>query len=343
MIALLRAMLRAFASDRGALLLAFLAPVAFFTMFALFFRHLDSPSGVSFDVVVTAPAGNADAERFVRTIVAAPHGRIHAWSSIADVPDGRADAFIDLDSAFTGIQPRVAIRSESPLPGVGDAVREVVRATVADAFHDGAASVEVDDRSVGGTLLGASAAGIAVMFALFSCSSLALRGLADEGAGFGDRLRSLRIGRLRRVGTRMLALALIAGVQLAWTFLFAAMAFGIVPASPAALVAAVIVSAAAIAGTVVALAALCRTRARFAAISPVVTLVLSGLGGSMVPLVLMPPVLAWPSRALFSAWAIEACSAGLRAGPSMPALALLAAWTASMVLLASAAEPEYQP
>ena len=53
MIALVRAMLRAFASDRGALLLAFLAPVAFFTMFALFFRHLDSPSGVSFDVVVT--------------------------------------------------------------------------------------------------------------------------------------------------------------------------------------------------------------------------------------------------------------------------------------------------
>jgi hypothetical protein len=343
MIALLRAMLRAFASDRGALLLAFLAPVAFFTMFALFFRHLDSPSGVSFDVVVTAPAGNADAERFVRTIVAAPHGRIHAWSSIADVPDGRADAFIDLDSAFTGIQPRVAIRSESPLPGVGDAVREVVRATVADAFHDGAASVEVDDRSVGGTLLGASAAGIAVMFALFSCSSLALRGLADEGAGFGDRLRSLRIGRLRRVGARMLALAIIAGVQLAWTFLFAAVAFGIVPASPAALVAAVIVSAAAIAGTVVALAALCRTRARFAAISPVVTLVLSGLGGSMVPLVLMPPLLAWPSRALFSAWAIDACSAGLRADPSMPALALLAAWTASMVFVASAAEPEYQP
>ena len=341
MIALLRAMLRAFASDRGALLLAFLAPVAFFTMFALFFRHLDSPSGVSFDVVVTAPAGNADAERFVRTIVAAPHGRIHAWSSIADVPDGRADAFIDLDGAFTGTRPRVAIRSESPLPGVADAVREVVRATVADAFHDGAASVEVDDRSVGGTLLGASAAGIAVMFALFSCSSLALRGLADEGAGFGDRLRSLRIGRLRRVGARMLALAIIAGMQLAWTFLFAAV--GIVPASPVALVAAVIASAAAIAGTVVALAALCRTRARFAAISPVVTLVLSGLGGSMVPLVLMPPLLAWPSRALFSAWAIEACSAGLRAGPSMPALALLAAWTASMVLGASAAEPEYQP
>jgi ABC-2 type transport system permease protein len=237
----------------------------------------------------------------------------------------------------------VAIRSESPLPGVGDAVREVVRATVADAFHDGAASVEVEDRSVGGTLLGASAAGIAVMFALFSCSSLALRGLADEAAGFGDRLRSLRIGRLRRVSARMLALALIGCVQLAWTFVFAAVAFGMVPASPAALVAAVIASAAAIAGTVVALAALCRTRARFAAVSPVVTLVLSGLGGSMVPLVLMPPALAWPARALFSAWAIEACSAGLRSGSSMQALALLAAWTATMLLVASAAEPGSQP
>ena len=343
MIALVRAMLRAFVSDRGALLLAFLAPVAFFAMFALFFRHLDSPSGVSFDVVVTAPAGNADAERFVRTIVAAPHGRIHAWTSLADVPDGRADAFIDLDAGFRGTRPRVAIRSESPLPGVGDAVREVVRATVADAFHDGAASVEVDDGSVGGTLLGASAAGIAVMFALFSCSSLALRGLADEGAGFGDRLRSLRIGRLRRVGARVVALGLLACVQLAWTFVFAAAVFGIVPASPAGLAAALVTSAAAIASTVVALATVCRTRARFAAVSPVVTLVLSGLGGSMVPLVLMPPALAWPSRALFSAWAIEACSAGLRSGASMPALALLAAWTVGMLLVASAAEPGSQP
>jgi ABC-2 type transport system permease protein len=242
-----------------------------------------------------------------------------------------------------GARPRVAIRSESPLPGVADAVREVVRATVADAFHDGAASVEVDDRSVGGTLLGASAAGIAVMFALFSCSSLALRGLADEGAGFGDRLRSLRIGRLRRVSARMLALGLIAGVQLAWTFAFAAAVFGILPASPAALVAAVVASASAIASTVVALAALCGTRARFAAVSPVVTLVLSGLGGSMVPLVLMPPAIAWPSRVLFSAWAIEACSAGLRAGSSVPALALLAAWTAAMLVVASATEPESQP
>jgi ABC-type multidrug transport system permease subunit len=181
------------------------------------------------------------------------------------------------------------------------------------------------------------------MFALFSCSSLALRGLADEAAGFGDRLRSLRIGRLRRVSARVLALALIGCVQLAWTFVFAAVAFGIVPASPAALVAAVIASAAAIAGTVVALAALCRTRARFAAVSPVVTLVLSGLGGSMVPLVLMPPALAWLARALFSAWAIEACSAGLRSGSSMQALALLAAWTATMLLVASAAEPGSQP
>jgi ABC-type multidrug transport system permease subunit len=181
------------------------------------------------------------------------------------------------------------------------------------------------------------------MFALFSCSSLALRGLADEGAGFGDRLRSLRIGRLRRVGARMLALGLIAGVQLACTFAFAAAVFGIVPASPAALVAAVVASAAAIASTVVALAALCGTRARFAAVSPVVTLVLSGLGGSMVPLVLMPPAIAWPSRALFSAWAIEACSAGLRAGSSVPALALLAAWTAAMLVVASATEPESQP
>ncbi len=341
MTALLRAMLRAFAADRGALLLAFVAPVAFFSLFAVFFRHLDAPDGIAFDVVVVAPAGNADAARLAQAMAAQDHGRIRVWTDAAQVPDGRPDAFVLLDERFTAAEPRAAIRSDAPLPGVGDAVRELVRASAADAFRAGGAAVAIEDRTVGGTLLGASAAGIAVMFALFSCSSLALRGLADEGTGFGDRLRSLRIGRLARVAARTLAYAAIAAAQLAWTFAFAAAAFGVVPAAPLILAAGVVVSALAIAATVVALAAACRTRARFAAVSPVVTLVLSGLGGSMVPLALMPPMLAAPSRWIFTAWAIEACGAALRGGAvfgaaGVPALlGLLAGWACAMLFVAA--------
>ena len=350
MTALLRAMLRAFAVDRAAILLAFVAPAAFFTLFAVFFRHLDAPDGVAFDVVVVAPAGNADAARLAQAMAAQDHGRIRVWTDPARVPDARPDAFVLLDERFTAAEPRAAIRSDAPLPGVADAVRELVRASAADAFRGGGAAVAIEDRTVGGTLLGVSAAGIAVMFALFSCSSLALRGLADEGAGFGDRLRSLRIGRAARVTARTLAYAAVAAAQLAWTFLFAAVAFGVVPQAPVLLAVAVALSALAIAGTVVALAAACRTRARFAAVSPVVTLVLSGLGGSMVPVALMPPVLAAPSRWLFTSWAIEACGAGLRgvsgagggpAGGSAAALlGLLAGWSCAMLLIAARLERE---
>jgi hypothetical protein len=93
---------------------------------------------------------------------------------------------------------------------------------------------------------------------------------------------------------------------------------------------------------VVALAAACRTRARFAAVSPVVTLVLSGLGGSMVPAVLMPPAVAAASRWMFTSWAIQACEAGLQGtgGATLP-IAMLGAWAVAMLGLAARLEREF--
>jgi ABC-2 type transport system permease protein len=342
MTALLRAVLRAFVGDLATLILAFVAPVAFFSLFAVFFQHLDSPSGIAFEVAVVAPQDSAAAQRFRSALESRPHGRIHIADAGPSATARIPDAVIELAPDFSEENLRMAIRSDAPLPGVADAVRELAIAAAAEAFH-GPVPAKIDDQTVGGSLLAASAAGVAVMFALLSCSSLALRGLTDEGAGFHERLCSLRIGATARVAARATAMAIISFLQLAWTFLFAALVFGVQIRSPIILLVACACVAAALASTVIALAAACRTRARFASISPVVTLVLTGLGGSMIPVALLPPVLAAPSRVMVTAWAIQACEAGVRGRQAWLALALLLAWTAAMMFAARALERRTQP
>ncbi|MFO0962015.1 MAG: ABC transporter permease [Phycisphaerales bacterium] len=342
MTALLRAVLRGFVGDPGTLILAFVAPVAFFSLFAIFFRHLDSPTGVAFEVAIVAPQENAAAQRFRTAIESRPHGRIHIADAGAPGATRAPDAVIELAPDFSERNLRIAIRSDAPLPGVADAVRELAIAAASEAFH-GPVPATIEDQTVGGSLLAASAAGVAVMFALLSCSSLALRGLTDEGAGFHDRLCSLRIGATARVAARAGATAIISFLQLAWTFLFAAIVFRVEVSSPLLLLVACACVAAALATTVIALAAACRTRARFASISPVVTLVLTGLGGSMIPVALLPPILAAPSHIMVTAWAIQACEAGVRGRQAWLALALLLAWTAAMLLIARAMERRTQP
>ena len=53
------------------------------------------------------------------------------------------------------------------------------------------------------------------------------------------------------------------------------------------------------------LAALCRSRAQLSGVSTVVILVMSALGGSMVPRFMMPPFMETASRFTFNGWALD--------------------------------------
>jgi ABC-2 type transport system permease protein len=84
----------------------------------------------------------------------------------------------------------------------------------------------------------------------------------------------------------------------------------------------------------VALAALCGTRARFVAIAPVITLVLSALSGSMIPRILLPTSIASVGGWLFPAWAIDACSAAIDGRFDGQSIGMLTAMSVASTLVA---------
>lgn len=349
MIALAYALLRSFAADRAALVLAFLAPIAFFSLFAIFFRHLEAPEGVRFPVALVVRSESPGAERLAAALVARSEGRISVErvdASRALDDSRRFVALIEIPADFDGAAPSVRVESRWPLPGVADALRQMVAAAGATALLD-RASVQpppaplpkVDDSSMTGSLTRAAAPGIAVMFVLFALSAQAARGVGDEEAGLGERLRSLGLSANGRMLARFLTLSAIACAQLAATFVFAALAFGVVPAQPWALLVAIALSASCAAAFTSALSETCVTRARFAAISPVATLLLAGLGGSMVPVAVLPDSLAAPSRWLFTGWSIEACVHASEGRGAFLEWGLLAAGTFAFLLIAATFAP----
>lgn len=342
MIALTLMLLRSFASDRTALTLAFIAPIAFFSIFAVFFRHLDAPDGVRIEVAVVVQSDEPAARLLADACVSQSGGRIavtRVSSGAATLRNARWSAAIEIPSGFDPRKPTVEIESMLPLPGTSDAIRQLVAAGAAATASASLAGttppVEIVDRTRHGALMRASAPGIPVLFMLVALSSLAARGLGDDEAGFSERLLAFGISPTRRMAARIASLAVIGFAQLAATLLFAAIGFGLVPASPSALAAAAVASALSCAAFVVLLAAICGNRSRFAAIAPVCTLSLSGLGGSMVPISLLPDSIAWPSRWIFTGWSIDACMRAIDGTSVAGPIAALAATTVAFATTAA--------
>lgn len=329
--------LRAFVADRQAAALAILAPIALFTLLALFYRHLESPQGLHFEVAFVDRSGTPDGAAFARALESAEGGRLEIRPS---EPDRVAAVEIVVPEGFTRGQPRVCATTHSPIPGLQEAAVQVVNAAHLRAFGGAVVPIELDIGGDAQGLLREGAVGAGVIFMLFAAASLVGRGLGDDAAGFRDRMRALGVGQARFLGARTLAIAAIASVQLALTFAWAALAFNVVPRAPLALLAATAMTAWACAASYVLLASLCGTRARLAAAAPVVSMLLSALSGAMIPRPLLPEGIAAVGGFLFPSWSIWACEAAIGGAVAAVPLALLAAWGAACLVLAAMTREE---
>jgi ABC-2 type transport system permease protein len=158
-----------------------------------------------------------------------------------------------------------------------------------------------------GSLISFYAAGIGVMFLLFSMVGAAGGILLDEvDSGTLERLLSTRLGMSGILMGKWLFLMLVGCAQLVVMFLWGRVAFGLPLFShlPGFFVMTVVTAAAAGALAMV-LATIARSRAQLSGFSTILILTMSALGGSMFPRFLMSEGMQRVGLITFNAWALD--------------------------------------
>lgn len=158
-----------------------------------------------------------------------------------------------------------------------------------------------------GSLISFYAAGIGVMFLLFSSVAGAGGALLDEAeTGTLERLLSTNIGMTGVLVGKWILLALIGCLQLTVMFLWGRVAFGLPLFShlPGFAVMTLFTAAAAAALGLV-LASLAKSRGQLSGFSTILILTMSALGGSMFPRFLMSESMQKVGLLTFNAWALD--------------------------------------
>jgi len=183
--------------------------------------------------------------------------------------------------------------------------------TAASAGGDSGGMVAVDIQDVVGEkkkspMISYYAAGVGVMFLLFTASAAGGSLLDESESGALDRVLSARVTMTTLLAGKLTYCALLAFAQLTLMFLWAALVFHLDFFShiPGFVVMTAITSFA-VASFGMLLASLAKTRGQLGAFSTLIILTMSALGGSMFPKFLMSDAMIKVGYFTFNSWAIS--------------------------------------
>lgn len=372
--------------DRGAMVLAFVLPVAFFTIFAAIFGGMGSDGTPRVKIALVDSDHSEVSQRLVRglqqetslDVRIAPAERsgkgspapYTVASAEAAVKAGDVPAALLIPAGFganpiafgeTEKRPHFTILHDKSDPVAAQVVSGMLQKTVMMAMPDVLAQQggKYMDRAVGGmtpdqkkifddhmaeyrrrlnqraqtpakasgsgseaglvavsvrdvvgekhhSMISFYAAGIGVMFLLFTASGAAGSLIDEAESGALDRMLSAGVSMTTLLAGKMLYCTLLAFLQLSVMFVWGALVFrlelwshipGFVVMTSA--------TAFAVAAFGMLLASLSHTRQQQGALSTLLVLAMSSLGGSMFPRFLMPELLQKVGLFTFNAWAID--------------------------------------
>ena len=171
--------------------------------------------------------------------------------------------------------------------------------------------IAVKPRSVVGEnknnpILSFEAAAVGVMFLLFTASGSAGALLEEAESGALDRVLGSRIGMTGLLTGKLVFNMLLAFTQLTLMFVWAWLVFKVdLPSHIPGFVVMGLCTSFAVAAFGMLLASMCRTRAQLGALSTLLILVMSAIGGSMFPRYLMPEAMQKAGLWTINAWAID--------------------------------------
>lgn len=332
--------------DRVAQIMAFVLPVAFFSIFAMIFGRPQSSATSRIDVAVV-DEDHSDMSRYLIAALAAdsslsvidsvaggtsgpprPLDRAGATRDVTGgavpvaviLPKGWSATFPNLDG--TGVRAEVLTDPSDPIARhmiVGLLQRagsRVLQGGAAAPGTPGAGAdgmlVAVNVREVAGehgrsrNMVAFYAAGVAVMFLLFSASAGGGALLDEQDSGTLERVLNSRVGMTGLLAAKWVHLTLVGVLQITVMFVWAMLVFrlDLIAHLPGFAIMTIATAGAAAAFGLV-LATLCRTRQQLSGISTLVILTMSALGGSMFPRFLMSEGMQRIGLFTFNAWALD--------------------------------------
>jgi ABC-2 type transport system permease protein len=233
-------------------------------------------------------------------------------TSLPDTMAGEGMKYFEQYSGGLTAQQRKDI--ESNLSKFSDLMRRREQggnAPAGDSGNNAGGLVAVEMRDVVGEnkrspMVAFSAAGIGVMFLLFTASASAGSLLSEAECGALDRILSARVSMTTLMAGKMTYCSLLAFLQLTLMFLWGAAVFHLELFTH--LPGFVVMTAAtsfAVASFGMLLATISRSRGQQAALSTLLILTMSAIGGSMFPRFLMPDAMKTAGLFTFNAWAID--------------------------------------
>ncbi|MBM3963737.1 MAG: ABC transporter permease [Planctomycetes bacterium] len=167
-------------------------------------------------------------------------------------------------------------------------------------------SVDILGKKKANPVIAMYAAGIAVMFLLFSATTASGSLLEERENSTLDRLLCSRLTMDQLLLGKWAFLTIIGMLQMTLMFSWGALVFGIDLARHwEGFIAMTLVTAGAAASFALFLASMCKTRTQLGWVSTIVILTMSALGGSMVPRYLMSESIQRVGLLTFNAWALE--------------------------------------
>ncbi|HEX6324388.1 MAG TPA: ABC transporter permease [Vicinamibacterales bacterium] len=209
------------------------------------------------------------------------------------------DQFIGMtDEQRTAMDGFVAQLSADPDAG-GDAATAMAGVSV-DVVN------VLGGKGQGNDLIAFYAAGVGVMFLLFSCAGAGGTMIDEVDSGTLERLIGSRVGMTGVLAGKWAFIAMMGFVQLSVMFLWGWAVFGLDLWShlPGFIIMTTF-SAAAGAALGLVLATASRTRAQLSGLSTIIILTMSALGGSMFPRFLMSETMQKMGLVTFNAWALD--------------------------------------
>lgn len=334
--------------DRGMLAMSFILPPLIFAIFAAVFSGAGG-GDLRIKVVVADLAASPASARAIDQLSKAaaiepigPAGQTEA--SVEDmVRRGRADVGLLVRSdprttfAFTVVEDPARKIASSVLIGQ---LQAALRALAPDnPAAPAIATRPIITGSTGSGTIAYYAGAVAILFLLFAAVQGAVTLHEDRESGILDRIVTGPLGIGALVTGKFAFIVALGTAQVAVLFVVAWLLYGVdLPSNIVPWLVTTVTAAVAAGGLTLLLASLCNSRRQMLTLGNFLALILSAVGGSMIPRFLMPDWLQSAGWATPNAWALDAYTGVFWRGDSwgelVPAWAVLLAVGAVSLALA---------